>query len=180
MGIRNSGTVVLDQQPSCGSCSVVSAAVEGREWKRLTIEWRHTGTAALRRGWQSSCSAPSAQGGLVVGGRFLGAVCYATRFSVTTGRCLRPWKQSTMSSRRTPGLPRTFACGAAQGEWLGQRGRGSNRGRPVATPTSVSSSWHPQAVAPKGPGLGVAVPPAGSVAMVGGVRGKDNTIGGDR
>ena len=45
--------------------------------------------------------------------------------------------------------------------------------RPVATPTRLTRSCHPQAIGPEGVGLGVPGPPAGSVAMVGG-----GTLGG--
>ena len=42
------------------------------------------------------------------------AIRYATRVSVTTGRCLRPWWKSAPSRSRVPGSLRSFADGAAQ------------------------------------------------------------------
>jgi len=54
---------------------------------------------------------------------------YVACFSVTIGRCLRPWWKSTTSCSRMPGSPLTLAGGEAHGESFGRRGCGSNRGR---------------------------------------------------
>ena len=53
----------------------------------------------------------------------------AARVSVTTGRCVRLSRYRTSSASRTPGRPRTSACGRAQHEERGHRARGSKRGR---------------------------------------------------
>jgi len=50
---------------------------------------------------------------------------YATRRSVTTGKCFRPPRNSTCSSNCAPGLPRTSAHGLAAGDPRGQLARGS-------------------------------------------------------
>jgi len=51
--------------------------------------------------------------------------CYATRRSLTTGRCRRLSWKLTIISNRWPGFPATSAWGLAQGEPRGQCSRGS-------------------------------------------------------
>ena len=69
-------------------------------------------------------------GGTVAVARLV--IPYATRLSVTTGRCLRPVWYVTSSSSRNPGCPLISVCGLAQGEPRGQRERSSHRGARLA------------------------------------------------
>jgi len=48
---------------------------------------------------------------------------YATRRSVTTGKCFRSPRYATFSSSTDPGWPRTSACGPTEGDLRGQGGR---------------------------------------------------------
>jgi len=61
----------------------------------------------------------------------------ATRRSVTTGRCLRPASNVTVSASWTPGWPMMSTCGLAQDDPRGQCGRGW---RPRAWPENGKST----------------------------------------
>jgi hypothetical protein len=129
----------LNRRKLCWSSGPRQPEKRGQECLRIAGIWKRneTNNSAFRRVSSGKANrsltiykrralcAKSARGSSAVALKSAAALLHAARPRLTTGKCLRPLRNVTLSSGLAPGLPRTKAHGRAHGEPRGQRVRGS-------------------------------------------------------